>query len=105
MYLSILQYFNKTLIQKDKNTFELSYTVCGNVYKMIIRVKRGPRKLIYAYDQDSKDVTETLQMYLGPNDDFHHAKFTPDYFGYESITVNLSDGEEKIYTRFQPITI
>lgn len=102
-YLSIVQYFNNTLVQKDKNTFELTYTLGGSVYKLIVRVKRGPKKLIYAFNQDSQDVTEILQMYLGPNDDFHHGKFTPDYFGFETITVNLSDGEEKSFTRFQPI--
>jgi len=102
-YLSVVQYFNNTLVQKDKNTFELTYTLGGSVYKMIVRVKRGPKKLIYAFNQDSQDVTEILQMYLGPNDDFHHGKFTPDYFGFETITVNLSDGEEKSFTRFQPI--
>jgi hypothetical protein len=105
IYLSIVQYFNKTMIQMDKNTYELTYTIGGNMYKMIIRIKRGPRKLIYAFDQDSKDVTEIIQTYLGPNDDFHHGKFTPDFFGFESITVNLSDGEEKSFTRFQPISI
>lgn len=104
-YLAVIQYFNKTMIQLDKNTYELTYTVAGNVYKMIIRVKRGPKKLIYAFNQDSKDITELLQMYLGPNDDFHHGKFTPDYFGHESITLNMSNGEEKSFTRFQPIAL
>lgn len=105
MYLSIIQYFNNTLVQKDKNTYELTYTVAGSIYKMLIRVKRGPKKLINAFDHDGKDVTEIILSYLGPNEDFHHAIFTPDYFDKESITFHLSDGEEKSFTRFQPLLI
>lgn len=105
MYLVIVQYFNNTIVHKDKNLFELTYTVGGSMYKMLIRVKRGPRKLIYAFDQDGKDVTDLLQMYLGPNDDFHHVTFTPDYFDKETITVNLNDGTEHTFSRFQAILV
>jgi hypothetical protein len=96
---------NNALVRTNKHTYELTYTVEGKIYRILLRVKRGPKKLIYAYDQDSNDITENLQMYLGPNDDFHHGTFTPDYFNKESITVHLADGDEKVFTRFQPIFV
>lgn len=43
-YISIVQYFNNALVQVNKNTYELTYTVGGNMYKLLIRMKRGPKK-------------------------------------------------------------
>lgn len=80
--------------QLDKHTFELSYTVNNQNYKMLIKLKRGPRKLLYAFDEHNKDITDIIQSYYGPNEDFHHTKFTPGFFGFENITLNLSDGNE-----------
>jgi hypothetical protein len=100
-YLRIIQKWNKTLVQLNKNTFELTYTINGNVYKTLIFVRRGPKKLLLALDQDNKDMTDLITMYLGPNYDFHHNEFTPDFFDKETVTFHLSNGEEKTFTRYE----
>lgn len=100
-YLQFKQKWNKTLVQISKNSFELTYSLQGNVYKTLIYIQRGPKKLLMALDQNNDDITNLISMYLGPNNDFHHNKFTPDFFDKDSITFHLSNGEEKIFTRYQ----
>lgn len=100
LYFRAMQSLNKSVVQTGKNTYELTYTVCGNLYKMVIRAKRGPRKLINAFNAKDVDITELLQMYVGPNNDFHNQDFTPDFFDTDSITVHLSNGDEKTFQRY-----
>ena len=95
-----MQKWNKTLVQVSKNTFELTYSINGNMYKTLIFVRRGPKKLLLALDQNNADITDLISMYLGPNYDFHHNEFTPDYFDKDSITFHLSNGEEKTFNRY-----
>jgi hypothetical protein len=105
LYLSFIQKINKTMKQIDKNTFELTYTVNHQNYKMLIKMKRGPRRLLYAFDENNKDITDIIQMYYGPNEDFHHNKFTPGFFGLENLTLSLSDGSESSFTKTDAIII
>ena len=105
LYLSFIQSINKTMRQIDKHTFELTYTVNNQNYKLLIKIKRGPRKLLYAFDENNKDVTEMIQMYYGPNEDFNHNKFTPGFFNLDNLTLSLSDGSELTFSKNDAIIV
>ena len=104
-YLIVFQYLNKTIVQLDKNTFELTYSIGDNVYKIILKYKRGPRRVILVVDENFTDLTDEMQMYIGPNEDFHHHKFTPEFFGRENLTFQLSTGEERTFSQREVIHI
>lgn len=105
MYVSLWQYMNNTVRQVDKNTFEITYVVGGNLYKMLVKVKRGPRKIIYCGDDMFNDLTNEVCSYFGPNEDFHGYEFTPHFFDTNSLTFHLSNGDEKTFTNDERITL
>lgn len=105
MYIHLFQYLNKSIVKIDKNTYELCYAVNGNLYKILIKVKKGPRSVIQATDENDMDITQIMNTYLGPYENFHNTLFTPDFFGKESITFNLSTGNDISFTKNEVIKL
>ena len=97
LYISVVQELNKTVVRLDKNTYEVSYTIGGILYKVHIRAKRGPKTLIQALDENDNDITDTMQAYLGPLENFHGNTFTPEFFAKKEITLSLSSGCDKTF--------
>ncbi len=93
-YLKLLQALNKTVVKIDKNTYEVTYVINGVRYVMHIKSKKGPKTLIQALDQDDNDITDVMQAYLGPMENFHGDMYTPEFFGKNAITLSLSSGKE-----------
>lgn len=104
-YISFLQYINKSMKKIDKNTYELSYVLNGKLYKLRLKMKRGPRDIIQIIDHEDNDVTEHITTYLGPMDNFHGDEFTPDFFGKDSLTFYTSSGDEHHFERHSSIKI
>lgn len=105
MYINLIQYLNKSMRKIDKNHYELSYVVNGNLYKMFIRIRRGPRNIIQALDGDDCDITDMIQEYGGCSEDFHGYPLTPCALGKNSVTLYLSSGDEKIFGLCDVISI
>ena len=104
-YISVCQYFNKTLVQRDKNTHELTYHLGGQLYRIVITSKRGPRKVIQCFDADMTDCTEMISSYLGPSEDFHGQALSPNYFNKDVLTFSMSNGDEKSFNKDDPIVL
>lgn len=104
-YVWLCQSLNGTFRQVNKNTFEVTYVVGGVMYKMLVKAKRGPRKIVCCVDDDLNDFTDTLNAYYGPNEDFHGHAFTPDFFHKHSLTFSLSNGDEKTFSRNEVIVL
>jgi hypothetical protein len=75
------------------------------MYKMLVKAKRGPRKIICCVDENFQDRTDTLNAYFGPNEDFHGKAFTPEFFGCESLTFSLANGDEKTFSKYEPVIV
>ena len=104
-YIWVCQTLNGTFRQINKNTFEVSYVVGGVMYKMLVKAKRGPRKIVCCVDDDLNDFTDTLNAYYGPSEDFHGHVFTPDFFNKNSLTFSLANGDEKTFSRNEVIVL
>lgn len=96
-YISLIQKLNKSLHPVNNRTYLLTYTINGNLYKIYIDKRRGPTKVLLIIDKNNNDITQLIEPYLGPNQDFHNRKFTPQKLGYDQLTFHLSDGSNKIY--------
>lgn len=94
IWLSFLQSINKTVKKINKNKYELSYIIEGKLYKLIVNVKRGPSPVLQIIDHLNNDVSSDILPFLGPNYNWHNIQFTPDFFGYKSLTFEISDGTE-----------
>jgi predicted transport protein len=103
LYISLLQYLNKSLVQIDRNTYVLTYLINGNLYKHMLKIRRGPKPVLQIIDEKSYDVTEVIFPYLGPSYNWHGNELTPSTFGYKTLTFELSDGTEKVYNEKEPM--
>ena len=105
LYLSILQKLNNSLKKIDNNTYELSYTISGNIYKMIIIPNRGPSNVLQIIDDNYEDVTDFIMPYLGPKENWHNSSmFTPSFFNKKSLTFNMMQ-EEKTFNNIEPMVL
>jgi hypothetical protein len=94
-YVSLCQYFNRSVRRVDKNTYEVCYAINGILYKMIVKPKRGPKCIIEAVDEDDNDITHDLLSYMGPMDNFHGGtEITPKFLNKQKVTLNLTNGNE-----------
>ena len=98
LYISFLQYINTSIRKLDRKTYEVSYVIEGKLYKMVVIPKRGPAPVLQILDENSDDITRYVLPYMGPQYDWHGKKFTPRFFGHNSLTFLLGDGSEYIYT-------
>ena len=104
-YIVVSQKLNKTLVKIDKNTYEVTYVINGVQYVMHIKTKRGPKILIQALDGSDNDITEKIQSYLGPMENFHGHSYTPEFFGTNEITISLSTGDERTFRNTEQIVL
>ena len=104
-YINLCQKLNRSVVRVDKNTYEVTYVINGVQYKMHVQAKKGPKILIQALDQDDKDITETIQSYLGPMENFHGHAYTPKFFGTNEVTLNLSSGKDLTFKDSEQIKL
>lgn len=104
-YLSVLQFFIRSVRHVGKNVYEVSYVINGIKYTMRVRPRKGPPVLIQALDQNDNDVTDVIQEYLGPHDNFHGCDFKPGDFGFTSLTLNTSAADEVTFGKDEKIVV
>lgn len=95
---SLGQYLTNPVKKIGKNIYEVSYIIEGKKYKMIVSPMKGPAPVLAISNDTMEDVTEQVISYLGPKCDWHGNKFTPDFFGHKSLTVQMADGSTKTFT-------
>ena len=104
-YISDLQWFNKSVVRIDKNTYEITYAIGGNLYKFQVKPKRGPKLLIQALDENDADVTSQIQVWLGPYENCHGTAITPAFFGKKELVLSLSTGVDAVFKEDEKITL
>ena len=104
-YQSLVQYLDNSVKKIGKNKYELKYIINGKLYKKIIIPERGPLPIICITNETDDDITEQILPYIGPNNDFHNEKFTPNFFGQKTLIFEMSEGNIKIFNDCQTIII
>jgi len=104
LYINLIQYLNKSLIKIDKNNYELTYVINGKLYRILVKIKRGPNPILQIISESSEDVTDIISPYIGPQYNWHGNKLTPANLGYKTLIFELSDSTEKIYSESQIIS-
>jgi len=100
-YQDILSFFDNRLEKKSKKMYELTYMVEGQMYKMPIKVRRGPSKIFSAEDEHGNCILLKLKQYRSPAGTIINPLVTPKYLGYEKIILNMT----KTFSGDEPITI
>lgn len=104
-YIGMWQYLNKSVVRLNNNTYEVTYILNGKTYKLKVKIKKGPNKIIQALDHNDIDMTDSLHSFYGPHQNFHGTLFTPKDFNVKRISVNTSDGDEKVFEENDHINI
>jgi len=98
LYLSFLQYMNSTIQKIGKNKYEISYTVNGKIYKMLVTPKRGPSPILEIRDEKTEDdLTNKILPYFGPDYKCHGTSLYPELLGYNGLVFELADGTERVF--------
>ena len=97
LWIIIIQYLNSSVVHIGGNKYIITYIIKGKTYKMIVKPVRGPKKIMLISDNNQLDVSSLVSPYLGPEEDFHGAIYTPKFFGREELVFELSNGDEKIF--------
>lgn len=94
IWISLLQYINKTVRKVSRNKYEISYVIEGKLYKLIVTVTRGPSPVLQVINNSNEDVTNKIMPYIGPDYNWHNCQFTPDFFNCDSLSFELADSSE-----------
>lgn len=105
LYVNLIQKLNKSVKRLGKNTYEITYTLNGRIYKLLVKAKRGPAPILQISTNNDIDVTDDIMPYLGPDYTWHLHNYSANFFGYSSLTFQLSNGTEKIFTLDEPIVL
>jgi hypothetical protein len=90
---------------KGGKAYELTYVINGRLYKMIVTPIRGPTPFMKISNDSEEDVTDIVLPYMGPRYDWHYREFTPSFFGYKSITFELSNGKKRTYEESESFSV
>lgn len=105
IYYVIIQKLNKSVKRLDKHNYEITYSIGGKIYKFITAHKRGMGSILQIIDQDENDVTEKIEPFFGPHENFHHIKYKPSSFGCETLTFNYCNGNTKLFEEDEVLLI
>lgn len=105
IYYSLIQKFNKAVHKVNKHTYEVTYCIGGKIYKFYVKPKKGVHSVLQVIDHDNNDVTELIEPFFGPAEDFHHQEYTPYIFNYKSLTFNYFDGSNKTFEEYDKLSI
>lgn len=92
LWIYIIQYFNNSVCSIGNNKYVVTYVIKGKVYKLVVKVNRGPSKILYIYDENNENISRLVQPYLGPEEDFHKCLFSPSFFNKKRLQFELFDG-------------
>lgn len=104
-WMKFLQWANNSVEYNNNKTITLTYVLKNKLYKIILPVGRGPPKVLLVTDEKHEDVSDTILPYIGADFDWHKTEFVPGFWGKESLTFELSNGETKTFGKDEVIVI
>lgn len=83
---------------RDASHTDLIYHDGSYVYTIRFPKQRGPKPFVKVIDENGNDVTDVINKFLGPHNNFHGIPTTPKMLGFSRLSFNfqsdLPDGEE-----------
>ena len=98
-YISFIQKIAKNIQKIDKNSYELSYIINNKLYKLKLKIQKGPSPILQIINNDDDDITYKILPYLGPDYNFNGIKYTPRDFDTQELTFNLINGKTMTFKK------
>lgn len=82
-----------------KQYLDFKYSLYSQPYIYRLKISNEPMifRNIKMIDDEDNNITNKMLKYAGPNYDFHSMIYTPNDFGYKSITVYEDDTKIKTF--------
>lgn len=100
-----LQWLNNSVEIIDSKNAVITYVLNDKVYKLPVKIKRGPSVFLLVLDENNTDVTDLITPYFGPEQNWHKKELSPSFWNKESLTFELSSGETKTFNKNEIIEI
>lgn len=104
-WINFLQKTNNTVHHIDNKSSIISYVLDGRLYKIHTKRRKGPVLVLLVIDHHSKDVSNLILPFLGPQRNWHNTPFTPSFWNKDSLTFELSSGETKTFSKDEVIIL
>ena len=98
-YISFIQKITKNIQKIDKNSYELSYIINNKLYKLKLKIQKGPSPILQIINNDDDDITYKILPYLGPDYNLNGIKYTPRDFDTQELTYNLINGKTMTFKK------
>jgi len=94
LYAYIQQKLMHNVVWINKKEYEVHYFLSGNLFKIKLMAKRGPRPfhILKITNETGADITTEIIPYLGPYYDWHSIHYTPTQFGHQQLCFHINDG-------------
>lgn len=89
----------------SKNSLIVTYQINNKIFKMFIKPKKGPNKIVNIFDQDKNNITQQILPFFGPEQNWHMNNFKPSFWNKEKISFELSSGLIKNFESDQIINL
>lgn len=93
IYDDIISYFNNRVVKKGRRTYEVTYYIENQRYRLPIKVRRGPSKFIDAINEEGASIVLDLKEYCSPDGSMHNKLLTPRYLGHSKIIIETLDNK------------
>lgn len=90
----------KSTVSVDNNKIIIEYMFNNKIYKILVPEKKisPPKKYKLIKDENGNDITQIIEMLMGPGKNFHKLTYTPHDLGLKQVIfVNIIDDGEVIY--------
>ena len=77
----------------DRDIYDIKLFIKGKYVKIRVKLNRGPSDILYAMNNDLKDVTEELVPYYN----YKLVNITPKMMNTDVIEIIKCDGDNKVY--------
>jgi hypothetical protein len=93
IYDDIIAYFNNRVVKKGRKTYEVTYYIENQRYRLPLKVRRGPSKFIDAQNENGVSIIIVLKEYCSPDGSLNNKLLTPRYLGYSKIIIETLNGK------------
>jgi hypothetical protein len=100
-----LQWLNDSVEIIDHKNAVVTYVLHDKIYKLPVKVRRGPNLILLITDEHKNDVTDEITPFFGPEQNWHNKQLSPDFWKRESLTFELSSGETKTFHKDEIICL
>lgn len=104
-WINFLQWANNTIEYVDNKHVCITYVLQGRMYKMVVKLRKGPSDILLVTDEDSNDVTDMVLPYLGPQGDWHGKEFKPEFWKKRMLNFELSSGEQETFLENEVVKV